>query len=44
MIGTQDERLQALAVAGLDQAMILPSFDTRFDLLERVVWDVLPHV
>ena len=47
MIGTQDElieRLQALATAGLDQVMILPNFDARFDAIERLARDVLPHV
>ena len=37
MIGTRDQllkRLHALADAGLDQVMILPSFDTRYDVLE----------
>ena len=39
MIGTRDElldQLQQLADAGLDQVMILPNFDTRFDVLEQV--------
>lgn len=39
MIGTRDQlidRLAALSEAGLDQVMILPNFDTRFDVLERV--------
>ncbi|MFL6871255.1 MAG: hypothetical protein ACJ0RG_04295, partial [Candidatus Azotimanducaceae bacterium] len=39
MIGTRDElldQLQQLAHAGLDQVMILPNFDTRFDVLEQV--------
>ena len=39
MIGTRDqllERLHALADAGLDQMMILPNFDTRYDVLEQV--------
>ena len=47
MIGTRDdllERLQALADAGLHQVMILPNFDTRFAVLERVAKDVLPNV
>jgi hypothetical protein len=30
------EQLQRLADAGLDQVMILPNFDTRFDVLEQV--------
>ena len=47
MIGTRDdliERLRALAAAGLNQVMILPNFDTRFDVLERVAQDILPNV
>ncbi len=47
MIGVKGElveRLRALADAGLDQVMILPNWDTRFDVLERVAKDVLPNV
>ncbi|MYD97263.1 MAG: LLM class flavin-dependent oxidoreductase [Gammaproteobacteria bacterium] len=47
MIGERDvliERLTALAGAGLDQVMILPNFDTRFDVLERIAKDIIPHV
>lgn len=47
MIGTRDEllgRLGALARAGLDQVMILPSFDTRYDVLERVARDLVGQV
>ena len=47
MIGTQDallERLGGLADAGLDQVMILPNWDTRFDVLERVAKDIVPNV
>ena len=47
MIGTQDdllERLHGLAEAGLDQVMILPNFDTRFDVLERVAKDIVRNV
>lgn len=47
MIGTQDqlvERLLALAEVGLDQVIILPNFDTRFDVLERVGKDIIPLV
>lgn len=39
MIGTQDallEQLTELAAAGLDQVMILPSFEPRYAALERV--------
>ncbi len=47
MIGTREqliERLHGMASAGLDQVMILPNFDTRFDVLERVAKDVMPYV
>lgn len=47
MIGTKDqliERVHGLAAAGLDQIMILPNFDTRYDVLERVAKDILPNV
>ena len=47
MIGEREaliERLSALAGAGLDQVMILPNFDTRFDVLERVAKDIIPNV
>jgi len=47
MIGSRDdliERLRALADSGLNQVMILPNFDTRFDVLERVARDILPNV
>ena len=47
MIGERDtliERLSALADSGLDQVMILPNFDTRFDVLERVAKDIIPNV
>ena len=47
MIGERDvliERLSGLAAAGLDQVMILPNFDTRFDVLERVAKDIIPNV
>ena len=47
MVGTRDElieRIHGLEAVGLSQIMILPNFDTRFDVLERVARDVLPHV
>ena len=47
MIGTKDqliERIHGLGAAGLNQLMILPNFDTRFDVLERVAKDILPNV
>jgi 5,10-methylenetetrahydromethanopterin reductase len=47
LIGTRDEllaRLSELAAAGLHQVMILPSFDTRYDVLERVGRDLVGQV
>ena len=47
MIGTADElieRLRGWAAGGLDQVMILPNFDTRFDVLEQVGRKILPNV
>jgi alkanesulfonate monooxygenase SsuD/methylene tetrahydromethanopterin reductase-like flavin-dependent oxidoreductase (luciferase family) len=47
MIGTKSdliERVRALGAGGLNQIMILPNFDTRFDVLERVAADILPNV
>ena len=47
MIGTRDAllgRLFGLAEAGLDQVMILPNFNTRFDVLERVAKDIVVNV
>ena len=47
MIGSKDElieQLRGLDAAGLDQVMILPNFDTRFDVLERVAREILPNV
>lgn len=47
MIGTADElieRLHALGAEGLNQVMILPNFDTRFEVIEQVGREILPHV
>ena len=47
LIGTRDqliEQLGALHEAGLDQVMILPSFDARFEVLERVARDLVGQV
>ncbi len=47
MIGTADqlrERLAELALAGLSQVMILPNFDTRFDVLEDVARELIGKV
>ena len=47
MIGTKDElleRLHDLGNSGLNQVMILPNFDTRYDVIERVAKDIIPNV
>ncbi len=47
MIGTQDElleRLSALKAAGLDQIMILPNFDPRFEVLEKTAKALIGNV
>ena len=47
MIGTQEElveKLRALEATGLNQVMNLPSFDPRFEVLERIAKDVIPNV
>jgi alkanesulfonate monooxygenase SsuD/methylene tetrahydromethanopterin reductase-like flavin-dependent oxidoreductase (luciferase family) len=47
MIGTRHDligRLGELAAAGLNQVMILPNFDTRYAVLERVAKEVLPNI
>ncbi|MEQ8484150.1 MAG: LLM class flavin-dependent oxidoreductase [Pseudomonadales bacterium] len=47
MIGTREVllgRLRELAGAGLDQVMILPNFDTRYAVLERVAQDLIGAV
>ena len=47
MIGTRDqiiEQLHGMAEAGLNQVMILPNFDTRYDVLEEVAREILPNV
>ena len=44
LIGTRDQlidRLSSLHAAGLDQVMILPNFDARFSVLERVAGDLI---
>lgn len=46
-VGTADrivERLREVEAAGLDHVMILPSFEPRYEVLERVAREVLPHV
>jgi len=47
LVGTAEqviERLRALGEAGLDQVMILPAFEPRYAVLERVGRDVLPYL
>ncbi|MCP5178778.1 MAG: LLM class flavin-dependent oxidoreductase [Pseudomonadales bacterium] len=47
LIGTPDalrERLAGLAAAGLDQLMILPNFDTRFEVLEDVARELIGKI
>lgn len=47
MIGTREQliaRLRGLAAAGLHQVMILPNFDTRYAVLERVSRDLVGQV
>jgi len=45
MVGRRDQlvdRLQALHAAGLDEVMILPAFDPRYEVLERVGRELIP--
>ncbi len=47
LVGTAEdlvESLLAFEAAGLDQVMILPAFEPRYDVLRRVAEDVLPHL
>lgn len=47
LIGTMDqliEKLSALDASGLDQVMILPAFDPRYEVLDRVASDIIPNV
>ena len=47
MIGTRDQlidTLSGLSEAGLDQVMILPNFDTRYDVLEQVADGLIGNV
>lgn len=47
LIGTKHqlvELIYGLQDSGLNQIMILPNFDTRFDVLERVAADIMPNV
>ena len=47
VIGTKDQiidQFSALSEAGLNQVMVLPNFDTRFDCIERLAKDILGNV
>ena len=47
LVGTRDqliERLAALDDAGLDQIMILPPLEPRYEVLEQVGTEILPYV
>ena len=47
LVGTADQlidRIAELQERGLDQLMILPNFEPRYDVLERVGRDIIPHV
>ena len=47
LVGTAEdlvESLLAFEAAGLDQVMILPAFEPRYDVLRRVAKEVLPHL
>jgi 5,10-methylenetetrahydromethanopterin reductase len=47
LIGTTDElisQLTQLHAAGLNQVMILPNFDTRFDVLEHVGRELIGNI
>ncbi|MFN3235592.1 MAG: LLM class flavin-dependent oxidoreductase [Pseudomonadales bacterium] len=47
LVGTKDQlidQLNALAENGLDQVMLLPPFDPRYDVINRVAQDILPNI
>lgn len=47
LVGTQDQilgQLDELDDAGLDQVMLLPPFDPRFEVIERVARDIIPQL
>ncbi|WP_419947150.1 hypothetical protein [Candidatus Poriferisodalis sp.] len=47
IVGTADqvaERLEDPGERGLDQIMILPNFDPRYDVLERVGREIIPRL
>ncbi len=47
LVGTQDmilHKLNELENGGLNQVMILPSFDPRYEVIERVAKDIIPNL
>lgn len=47
LVGTASDLIEALrefGESGLDQVLILPAFEPRYEVLRRVAQDVLPHV
>ncbi len=47
LVGTQDmilHKLDELEKGGLNQVMILPSFDPRYEVIERVAKDIIPNI
>ena len=47
LVGTQDtilHKLHDLESAGLDQVMLLPPFDPRYAVIERVARDIIPNL
>ncbi len=47
LVGTPEvltERLRAMEAAGLDQIMVLPAFEPRYEIIERIGRDLLPRL
>ena len=47
IVGTADQiidRLVELDERGLDQLMILPNFDPRFEVLEKIGQEIIPNL
>ena len=47
IVGTAEQiidRLHALGESGLDQLMILPNFDPRYEVLERIGEKIIPYL
>ena len=47
MIGTKEQLIEhicGMEEVGLDQIMILPNFDARYDVIEQVAKDIMPYV